>query len=167
MSLNFRLGQIEQVVPCLAPVDAVATEKDSTFVALKGAQRISFLLFFGVITAASADQVITVTVQCASSAASTSELPMPFLYRVSGAVGTDTWGAIVAATTAGFTVDTTAQDNKLYLIDVDPHAVPAIKANASYVRLEVVPDAGGSATLCSIIAIISPRYAATNMLSTS
>jgi hypothetical protein len=161
-----RLGMLEQVVPLLAPVDAAATEK-KVFVKLSNAHRCQFLLYFGVITATSADQNITVTVLACTSAATTGGTALAFNYRVSAATGTDTFGAVVAATTAGISVDTTAADGMLYIIDVDPKAFPAVAEDAIYACLDIVPDAGGTVTLCSVIGLLEPRFAGTTMLSST
>jgi hypothetical protein len=162
-----RFGEIEHVIPLVAPIDTGATEKGSPFIKLLGILGCTFLVFFGVVTAASADQNITVTVTAASSAASTNETAMPFMYRKSSAVGTDTWGAVTAATSAGVSLDTTADDNKLLIIEVDPRAAVGVKANASYIRAVVTPDAGATVTLCSIIGFAVPRYAGLTMQSAS
>ena len=114
-----RLGQLEQVVPLLAPVDAGTTEK-KLFVNAALTHRVTFLVYFGVITSTSADQYINVSVLACTSAATTSGTAIAFNYRVSAATGTDTLGAVTAATTAGISVDTTSQDGMLLIIDIDP-----------------------------------------------
>lgn len=161
-----RLGMMEQVVPLLAPVDAAATEK-KLFVKLQNAHRCQFIVYFGVVTATSADQNIVVTLYACTSSATTGATALAFNYRLSGATGTDTWGAVTAATTAGVSLDTTVVDGMALIIDVDPRALVAGADDAIYAHLDIVPDAGATVTLVAAIALLEPRFAAATMLSSS
>lgn len=158
--------QYDNIVPLLAPQDIAAAATATPFVDMRTANDLAFLIAFGSITAASADQAITVTVEAATAGASGSEAAVAFNYRLSGAVGANTWGAITAATTAGVSIATT-DDNKLLWIEIDPAAVLAAKADARYVRAVVTPDAGGTATLVQACAIIDAAYKQTTMVSVS
>jgi 2-phospho-L-lactate guanylyltransferase (CobY/MobA/RfbA family) len=148
----------ENVVPLVAPQDIIAVATPTPFISLKNALHATVFLFFGSITAASADQAITVTLEVATAAASGSEAAIAFNYRLSGAVGSNTWGAITAATTAGVSVATT-DDNKILAIDVDPRALESALADASHIRAVVTPNAGGTATLLASWVVLEPRYA--------
>ena len=156
--MSARFGILDNILPLVAPVDTAATEKGTPFIDLRKSLRTTVLVYFGVVTATSADQNITVTLQAATSAASTSETAMAFRYRLSGATGANTWGAVTAATTAGVSLDTTTSDNKMLLIDIDPAAFPAVANDAYFARVVVTPDAGGTVTLLSAIAITDPQY---------
>ena len=163
-----RFGQIVKVLPVLAPQDIGATATKTAIVDLKNAHRLTFLIPFGSITAASADQAITVTVLAATGAASTGATAIAFNYRLSSAVATDALGAITAATASGVSIATT-DDNKMLLIDVDP--IVARIANSDddcqYVYALITPDGGATATLVSAIAEIEPRQSQNSMLSAS
>lgn len=156
--------QYENVVPLIAPQDITTSATASPFVDLKTALKAAFEVFFGSITAASADQAITVTVEAATAAASGSEAAIAFSYRLSGAVGANSWGAVTAATSSGVSVATT-DDNKILHIEIDPAAVLAAKADARFVRVVITPDAGATATLVSAWALIDPVYKQTTMVS--
>jgi len=148
----------ENIVPLVAPQDIAAVATATPFVALKNALHATVFLYFGSITAASADQAITVTLEAATAAASGSEAAIAFNYRLSGAVGANTWGAISAATSSGVSIATT-DDNKILAIDVDFAGLDTELADASHIRAVVTPDAGGTATLLAGWVVLEPRYA--------
>ena len=62
-------------------------------------------------------------------------------------------------------IDTTAADGMMYMIDVDPRALVSAAEDAVYCHLDIAPDAGATVTLCSVVALLEPRFAATTMLS--
>lgn len=148
----------ENVVPLVAPQDIAATATATPFIALKNALHATVFLFFGSITAASADQAITVTLEAATAAASGSEVALAFNYRLSGAVGANTWGSITAAASTGMSIATT-DDNKILAIDVPLAGLDNSLADASHIRAVITPDAGGTATLLGAWAVLEPRYA--------
>lgn len=160
------LVEYQNIVPLLTPADITSSATATPYVALKNAHRLALVAFFGNIAAASADQAVTVTVEAATSAASSAtEAKVAFTYRLSGAVGANTWGTPTAAVAAsGVSVGTT-DDNKMLWIELDPAAVQTTLADASHVRLVITPDAGGSATVVGAFAVIDPRYAGVTMIS--
>ena len=111
-----RFGIGENIVPLKAPVDSAGTAYATPFVDLKNALHATFFYYMGVVTAASADQNIVVTMEAATAAASGSEVAIAFKYRLSGATGANTLGAITAATSTGVSLDTTSADGKLLLV---------------------------------------------------
>ena len=151
-------------VPILAPVDAVATAKATNYVDLSESHWATFVVKFGVITTGTA----TITVEASTAGSSNAtEAAIPFKYRLSGAVGTDTLGAITAATSNGATVATDA-DAKMYIIDVDPAALPANPgADYKWLRVVVSPTTDMAACLVSANAILQPRYPGNALYSTS
>lgn len=147
----------ENVVPLTAPVDSAGTAYATPWVDLKNALHATFFYYAGVVTATSADQAVVITMEAATAAASGSEVAIAFNYRLSGATGANTWGAITAATTAGFSFATT-DDGKMAAIDVNPAALEGALADARFVRMVVGIDAGGTVTLNSAWAVLDPRY---------
>jgi 2-phospho-L-lactate guanylyltransferase (CobY/MobA/RfbA family) len=147
----------ENVVPLLGPQDIGSTATATPFVSMKNVLHTVFKVFFGSITATSADQAITVTVEAATAAASGSEVAIAFKYRLSGAVGANTWGTLTSATASGVSIATT-DDNKILAIDIDPAALDGALADASHVRVVITPDAGGTATLVAAEAVLEPAY---------
>lgn len=155
-----RLGFGENIIPLKAPVDSAGTAYATPYVDLKNQLHLSFLAYFGVITAASADQVVVVTVEASTSTTSNAtEVAIPFKYRLSGATGANSWGAVTSATATGVAVATDA-DGKAVLIDIDPAAIEALhgQRDARFVRLVVGIDAGGTVTLNAVTAITDPMY---------
>lgn len=153
-----RFGILDNILPLVAPVDAAGTEKGTPFIDLRKALHTTILVYFGVVTATSADQNVVVTLTAATSAASTTETAIAFRYRLSGATGANSWGAVTAATSSGVSLDTTTSDGMMLLIDVDPAAFAAVKSDAYWVRAVVTPDAGGTVTLMTALAISDPQY---------
>lgn len=147
----------ENVVPLIAPQDITTTATATPFVSLKNALHATVFVQFGNIAAASADQAVIVTLEAATAAASGSEAAIAFNYRLSGAVGANTWGAITAATSSGVSVGTT-DDNKVLAIDIPCAGLDSLLADASHIRAVVTPDAGASATLVNAWVVIEPRY---------
>ncbi len=160
-----RFGIGENIVPLKAPVDSAGTAYATPFVDLKNALHATFFYYMGVVTAASADQNIVVTMEAATAAASGSEVAIAFKYRLSGATGANTLGAITAATSTGVSLDTTSADGKLLLIDIDPAALDSALADARFVRMVVGIDAGGTVTLNAAWAVLDPRYPQLTQLS--
>jgi hypothetical protein len=162
-------GLLEKFVPLLAPADIATSATATPYVDLKDVLDCTFEVILGVVTATSADQTIAITVEASSAAASNAtEAAIAFSYRLSGAIGTDTMGAITAATSAGYTLAET-NDSKLILVQVDPAAVQGAVSNLNgrFVRLVVTPGTGVSAVFVSVIAVLKPRHAAVTMVSSS
>lgn len=147
----------ENVVPLVAPQDITTTATATPFVALKNALHATVFLYFGSITATSADQAITVTLEAATAAASGSETAIAFNYRLSGATGANTWGAPTAATSSGVSIATT-DDNKILAIDVAFAGLDTLLADTSHIRAVITPDAGATATLVAGWVVLDPRY---------
>lgn len=151
-------------MPLIAPVDTAATAIQGAF-KLGVAHGGTAFVFFGANTAASADQSVTVSLEAATSSASTTAVAVAFSYRLSGAVGDNTWGAITAATTAGVPIVISTDNNKMLAIDIDPSKLLMAKAGAEYARIVVTPDAGGTATLVSAWVQLEPRVSQSVMVS--
>lgn len=166
---DYNLGVMDKYVYLTAAVDAAGTANKSAYVDLANTLHAEFLVPFGVITAASADQPVIVTLECSTAAASNAtEVQLPFKYRVSAAVNTDTGlGAITSATASGGASIGTTDDNKLLLIDLDPGVIPALLIDGRWVRVIVTPDAGGTVTLTGVIAKLRPSYPQLTQISAS
>lgn len=150
----------ENIVPLTAPVDSAGTAYATGYVNLKNALHVTFFAFFGNIAAASADQSVVVTIEASTAAASNAtEVAIGGRYRKSGAVGANTWGAVTTFGATGIEV-TTTDDGLLYAIDVDPAAIEAAhgQRDAKFARLVMGIDAGGTATLNAVWAVIEPAY---------
>lgn len=158
-----RFVQDENVVYLLAPQDTAATGLPTPFLALKTIVDGTLYVAFGNIAAASADQAVTVTLEAATVGASGSEAAVAFDYRLSSAVGTNTWGAKASATTSGVSIGTT-DDGKILAINIDPAAIQAAKADATHIRAVITPDAGASATLVTAWASFTPSYKQNSMV---
>ncbi|HNZ02059.1 MAG TPA: hypothetical protein PKJ34_12655 [Anaerolineaceae bacterium] len=159
------LVSYDNVVMLMAPQDIAGTATASTYLDLKTANDCMIYVMVGGITA-SADQTAgpVITIQASTAAASNAtETNYEFLYRLSGAVESNTWTAPASAT-AG--VDLTVNgDNKILAIKVDPAGVAALGADFRYVRVVVTPGTGGDTCLVSVMAAIDTRYKQTTFVS--
>lgn len=150
----------ENIVPLKAPVDSAGTAYATNYVNLTNAEHLTFYAFFGNIAAASADQSVVVTLEASTAAASNAtEVSIGGKYRKSGAVGANTWGAVTTFGATGIEV-TTTDDGFLFAIDIDPAAIEAAhgQRDAKFVRLVMGIDAGGTATLNAVWAVVEPMY---------
>lgn len=162
MGIRFYEGL--QVLPVLAPL-ADSTSVGTDYVDIENAQWITYLVQFGAMTSDSTD-IITVTVEVSTDTSSNAtELQVPFNYRLSAAVGTDTPGTITAVAAATGVPVTAADDNKLLLIDVDPAAIPGLTGydDHHYCRLWLTKSTDLASNLLGVIVALEPRYAGNDM----
>ena len=148
---DFKFGEGYTVIPLVIQEGAVNLE--SNFIDVGGGHWVTFLLAFG-----DCDTAITVTVEAASAAATTSGETIGFYYRLSGAVsaGSDTWGAITSADSAGFSLTATTDTGKLTMIEVDPSTLPAGK---NFVHVNTAATSYNSPTPAHVvIAVLDARY---------
>jgi hypothetical protein len=164
MANNF--GQYLNIYPLLSPVDTTSSAVNSAFVDLAGSNNARIYVFFGSVTAASTDDVVTVTVEAATTTASASEIAIGYSYRLSGAVGANTWGAITAVGATGMEIGL-SDDDKILLIELDPAVVQATEDGSRYVRVVVTPTAGVSAAEVAAWAELDPQYKATTFVDAS
>jgi len=156
-----RFISCENVVPLKAPVDSAGTAYATPYIDLKDALHATIFFYLGVVTATSADQNLVLTVEASTAAASNAtEVAIAFKYRLSGATGANTWGAITSVTSAGLSLDTTSADGKMIAIDIDPAAIPSVHGqdDARFIRLVAGIDAGGTVTLNAAWAVLDPAY---------
>ena len=142
-------GQEYHVVPIFAPAQKSATVtgpgiNSGLF------DHIQFVLALGDLAAAD----FTVTVECSAVTALSTATAIAFKYRLSAAAGTDTMGAVTAATTAGLALANATYDNMVMLIDIDSAQCSAAKP---YVGL-ILTRAGAATAYASLVAICKPRY---------
>ena len=161
------LGLYDNIVPLLAPADQTTTTPvQGGYLDISSANRASILIQFGTVTSSTATDTVTVTLEASTASTSNAgEEAIPFTYRVSGSIaGGNTWGAVTAATSDGFSLGaSTVFDNMAVIIDIDPAAV-AQKADARWVRAVLTESAAYSAMNVAMIGFIEPRYRQTTMI---
>ena len=146
----------DNLVMLLAPQDITNAETPSSYMKLNYAQEAGFLIVFGAITSATTADSILITVEACTSPEGT-EVAVDYSYRLSGALGTNTWGAKTAATSAGFSI-LNAVDNVMVWIDLDLPGMQADVADALYARVFLSSPADMTACLVSVIGFTRPRY---------
>ena len=167
MSVNsVRFSHGLKVVQLLAPQDITETATGSSFVNVKKAHWVTFLVQFGVITGDSID--VTVEVAPVNTDTGT-ETACAFRYIKTGAIDTNTYGTVTAVA-AGSTVGMVAasDDNKTLIIDVDVADMQSALATAKYCRVLITPATTSvSACLVNAIAILEPVYPTSTHISDS
>lgn len=151
----------DNIVCFLAPQDIVSTATTCPYVDLRNAQKAFFLLQFGAVTSTTVTDDWTITIQAATAEGGT-EAAIAFRYRLSGAVGANTWGAVTTADTTGTVIAPDANDNMGLLIEIDPDALAA--NDYRYVRA-VLTDVDAEACLVAGFAFLEARYKQTTHIS--
>lgn len=156
---GIRFAEGLKVLPVLAPVAFTTTSVNTEAVDMRGNHWATFLVNFGVMTSDSTDTV-TVTVVCSSVDTSATGETIPFSYRLSSAVDTDSMGAITAGSSDGIAVITAStQDAMMLVIDVDASGMIGKGATPGrYLTLELAPSAEFATGVVSVIAVLEPRY---------
>ena len=149
MAQDKRFAMDDHIIPVLSPVDIVSTATNTTHIKITG-HHVTFLVPFGTITGDS----VVVTVEESTSAATTGAVAVPFKYRLSLAVGADSWGAVTTADSTGVIV-TASDDDKILLIDIDPSA---LSDDCNYLSVLVSPEASCSAVEVAALAVQDARY---------
>ncbi len=151
----------DNIVPFLAPQDIASTATTCPYVDLVNANKAGFLISFGAITTGTATDKYVITVQCATAEGGT-EAEIAFRYRVSGVVGSNTWGAVTTASTAGVDVGST-DDNKSYWLEIDPDELAA--NDYRYARAVITDTPDMAAGLVAGFALLEARYKQTTFIS--
>lgn len=155
-----RYAEGHKILPILTPADVVATATPTSYVDLDQVNWATFLVSFGNVASTDSTGEVVVTVEASTAGSSNAtEGQILFQYRLSGAVNTDSMGAITtpASAAAGAPVNNT-DDNKVLIIDVDPSVVAASAADRRFVRLVITPTAEITATVVGAIAILEHKY---------
>jgi len=147
------------VIPLLEPKDIASTVTASSYMSLKNAQRAAFLVSFGAITSATPGNTEDITVE-AATAEGGAEAAIDFYYRLSGALGANTWGAITSASVLAMD---NAVDNVLVWLEFDVDALAANDYNV--VRVKLTDNDDMTACLVSVLGFIDPRYKMTTFVS--
>jgi hypothetical protein len=152
-----RYAEKLQIVPIYAPQATTSADTETTHVKVKNAQWLSFLCYWGAVTSDSTD-ICNIKVYTSTAASTTNAVSQPFKYRLSSAVGDDSWGAITAATAAAGVNITGEDDNKMLLIDVDPASLYALDSDAEFAHLLIDGSAIITNPAFGACAILEPRY---------
>jgi len=151
----------------LAPIDIVATATVTQYVKTTaiGAGQLEFEVQFGVITSTDSTGEVVVTFVGNdvndTTTSDNNEVAVAGYYRMSGAVATDTMGALASFAAAGVTVANT-DDGKTLLAYVDPAVL-----QQKYVRAVVTPTAETTVCIVGVNARYVPRKAQASQASSS
>lgn len=156
---GIRFGEGLKPVPLAAAYNTTSTA--SSFVDVKNSHWLTFGVNWGAV-----DTAVTITVEeCTSNSTSggATEVAIPFRYRLSGAIGSDSWGAITTSDSSGLALVASTNDNQMMLIDIDPSA---LDDGYNYVRVKVGTASNGTLPL-TVTAFLEPRYPQFNQVSSS
>ena len=155
----------DNIVPLLAPVAGTTGTLTSPYMDLKNAHKASFLILFGVVTSTTAANYLAITVQGATIETGT-EVAVDFRYRLSGAVGTNTWGAVTTAAAATGMIEVIpALDLNACWIELDPDALGA--SDYRFMRFVATPTDSLDTYVVGAIGIIEARYKQTTHISST
>jgi hypothetical protein len=149
------------VIPLISPADVSTTAQTTAYIDLRNAQKACFMVFLGTITSSTATDVEALTIECATAEGGT-EAAIGYSYRLSGAVGTNTWGAITTVGTTGLEIGLT-DDDKMICVEVDPDVLAA--NDYRYARLKLTDTDDMNAFEVAVWAEIWPRYKQTTHIS--
>ena len=131
------LTEIDSVINVLSPAaDRYNTNPAGDYINAKYFNKISFLL--SQTTGGTNTGTATVTVLAATDATGDGAEAIEFKYRKKTTGASAAWGAVVDATTAGFT--TTANEDTIYEIEVEAAKLPQDKPFLTLKLTEVVND---------------------------
>jgi hypothetical protein len=153
----------DNIVNLVAPVAGTTGTITSPYMDLKNAHKASFLISFGAIVSTTTTDHLLITVYGATAEDGT-EATVDFRYRLSGAIGTNTWGAVTTAAAAtGMAEVIPALDLNLCWIELDPDALGA--SDYRYVRFVAAPTVSLETYLIAGIGFIEARYKQTTHIS--
>lgn len=151
----------DNIIPLLAPQDIASTATATSYMDLKGANRAAFLISIGAITTATATDTEVITIEGATAADGT-EAAVAFSYRLSGALGANTWGAVTACASTGLSIAST-DDNKLVWVELDLGTMAASDYRFARVVLTDTPDM--TAFLVGVVGVLDVKYKQTTFVS--
>lgn len=142
------------IIPLISPADVSTTAQTTAYIDLRNAQKAVFMVFTGSITSSTSTDVEAVTLECAT-AVDGAEAAIGYSYRLSGAVGANTWGAVTTVGATGYALGLT-DDDKILCVEVDPDVLAA--NDYRYARLKLTDTADMNAFEVAVWAEIWPRY---------
>jgi len=152
----------DNIIPLLAPQDIASTATTCPYMDLRNAQNASFLVMFGAITSTTTTDEIVITIECATAEGG-AEAAIDFRYRLSAAVGANTWGAVTTCASTGWGMGADDSDNMLVWIDIDPDVLAA--NDYRYARVVLTDSVDMEATLVAVLGFIETRYKQTTHIS--
>jgi hypothetical protein len=157
--------EYENCIMLLEPKDIGTTITASSYMSLKNAHRAGILVVFGAVTSATTTNTERITLEVATAEGG-AEASIDFNYRISGALGDNSWGAISSSSaTTGLDIASDSQDNMMVWIEINPDELATNDYTVARVRLTDNDDM--AACLVTVLGFIEPRYAQTNMLSST
>jgi hypothetical protein len=157
MAILHNLDERTHILPLIAPIDAAANAQTTGYVDMSKYNQVQFVIFCG-----AADSVGGFALEQSTTADSTgTEAGLGFFFRKSGAVGTDTMGAITHVVSTDSQATLAADDAVIYIVEPDQ-----LDDGKRWCRLVFTPSATAASTLISIHAVLSgARYAGNVMVS--
>lgn len=148
------------VLPVLAPADITTNNTNTQFVNVSGALWVEWHCMIGNIAGDTYDFTVEACTSNATSGGAT-EITVPFSYRLSSAVGTDTMGAVTACSSAAAAPVAAGDDNKLLILSLNP---ADLDEGYNYARVHIAYNSGTNCVV-GVNALMLPVYASQSMLS--
>ena len=154
-------AEVLKTVIVLAPQDITATATNTNWMDVdQCVGQVEFEILFGALTATdSSTSEMAVTVLASTSADTDAGTAIAFSYQLSEALGTDTMGAVTAATSSGITINSSTDDNKVLVIYVEPAVLKAVGEDYRWACVNIDGTTNVTAALVAGMAHYTPRYA--------
>jgi hypothetical protein len=166
---GIRYGEGLQVV-LLEPITTIA-DGESEWIELENYQWLTLFVYVGSITAStdSVNVYVRSTTSATSGTTNSNDYALPFDYRLSSALGTDSWGSITSVTTAtGYVAISGTDDNKMVQIELNPDIIYAHDSDAKYIYLDFDATVTSTDTIyLGAWGVFEPRYPQNSQLSSS
>ena len=145
-------GISPRILPAVLAQSGTTGDVATTFLNLANCHMAELVVMLGAIT----DDTTVLTFRESTGSDSTSDLAIPFTYRLSAALGTDTgWGAVTTCDSGGLTLAVT-DDNKVLIVHFNP---ADLTDGYKYIHGEFATGGSTSAFALAAIWLIDPRYA--------
>ena len=152
-----------KALPLLANVAVAEAATASQYIKVSGAHWATFMVSFGSAATTATTDIVTLTVECSTAGSSNAtEVAVPFKYRLSSKVGTDSMGAITSAAATGVAVnmdDVSGGSSSVIFLDVDTSTLPALLTDGKYLRVVATPSGSSdTSVIAGMVAFLEPRY---------
>jgi len=145
-------AQDYHVLPVMAATTVTAASTGSEFVNLSKNLWVDFHVILGTVTG---DTMLLTVEECtANSTSAATPVAVPFCYRKTAAVASDTIGALTTNDSGGYCISAD-DDSKVVVLSVDP---ASLDAGYNYVRVVIAESDSTSASVKAVNAILYPRY---------
>jgi hypothetical protein len=166
---TFSYHENTKVQPVLTVADIVATATNTSYIDVgDAAGPIELGFFFGSIASTDSTGEVVLTIEASTAGSSNAtEVQVAGHYRISGAVNTDSMGALTSFVAATGVPVINTDDNKIVSVFIDPAKLAAAGADYQFIRAVITPTAEITATIVGAYVRFPARYAGASIPSST